>query len=124
MSMNDIDDEWASFLVSQDTDASHENPIPYSKPLSETTKLLDEDVPISTDIYISTKSKIAYLNQMIDLQRIFWGINIIPYTQPIEGIIKKQMKFNSMKEEELELIQENLKKERYFDQQIITSIQK
>jgi len=84
--------------------------------------IADEDIPISSDIYISTKSKIAYLNQMIDLHSIFWGIKIIPYSQPTEGIIKKQMKFNSMREEELAIIKENLKNENYYDEQIITSI--
>jgi len=80
------------------------------------------DIPLASNIYISTKSKIAYLNQMIDLSTIFWGIRIIPYSQPTEGIIKKQMKFNSMKEEELAIIKEHLKNENYYDEQIITSI--
>ena len=81
------------------------------------------DIPESSEIYISTKSKIAYLNQMIDLQKIFWGIHIIPYSQPIVGIIKKQMKFNSTMQEELDVIKEQLKKENYYEEHIITSIQ-
>lgn len=82
-----------------------------------------DDVPECTEIYISTKSKIAYLNQMIDLQKIFWGIHIIPYSQPIEGIIKKQMKFNSTTQEELDDIKSHLQKENYYEEHIITSIQ-
>jgi len=80
------------------------------------------EVPIASKIYISTKSKIAYLNQHIDLKALFWGIKIIPYSTPKNGIIKKQMKFNSLTQEELNIIQHNLQYENYYDQQIITSI--
>ena len=126
--MNEVDDEWASFLNNKDNDPSEEKTSTthkiHNKPLlNKSTFTSDEVLPVPSEIYISTKSKIAYLNQMIDLQRIFWGINIISYTQPIEGIIKKQMKFNSMREEELDEIKEHLKKEKYYDEQIITSIQ-
>lgn len=79
-------------------------------------------IPTATDIYISTKSKIAYLNQEIDLKKLFWGIPIISYSSPQNGVIKKQMKFNSLIPEELATIKENLKNEKYFDEQIITSI--
>jgi hypothetical protein len=138
--MDNIDDEWESFLSSQNVpevemDTYHQDSIPNcfgyhltkEKEICVTDEpekiVYDGETPIATDIYISTKSKIAYLNQPIDLNRIFWGIHIIPYCIPNEGIIKKQMKFNSMKEEELNIIKENLKKEVYFDEQIITSIQ-
>ena len=83
--------------------------------------LLNES-PKSSDIYISTKTKIAYLNKMIDLKNIFWEINVIPYTKACNGVIKKQMKFNSTREEEVNLIKEKLKNERYFDEYIMTSI--
>ncbi len=138
--MDNIDDEWESFLSSQNVpevemDTYHQDSIPNcfgyhltkEKEICVTDEpekiVYDGEIPIATDIYISTKSKIAYLNQPIDLNRIFWGIHIIPYCIPNEGIIKKQMKFNSMTEEELNIIKENLKKEVYFDEQIITSIQ-
>jgi hypothetical protein len=140
LKMDNIDDEWESFLSSQNVpevemDTYHQDSIPNcfgyhlikEKEICVTDEpekiVYDGEIPIATDIYISTKSKIAYLNQPIDLNRIFWGIHIIPYCIPNEGIIKKQMKFNSMTEEELNIIKENLKKEVYFDEQIITSIQ-
>jgi hypothetical protein len=138
--MDNIDDEWESFLSSQNVtdveiDTYHQDSIPncfgyhltkekeICEPIEPDKIVYDGEIPIASDIYISTKSKIAYLNQPIDLNRIFWGIHIIPYCIPNEGIIKKQMKFNSMTEEELNIIKENLKKEVYFDEQIITSIQ-
>ena len=147
-SINEVDDEWEQFLLQssaseidkdyyittpdKNTDCfgyndgdiiSHciEEDISITKETDTTD--LSVEIPISSNIYISTKSKIAYLNQMIDLQKIFWGIRIIPYSQPLEGIIKKQMKFNSTVEEELTVIQEHLKKEDYYEEHIITSIQ-
>jgi hypothetical protein len=80
------------------------------------------ETPKPTEIYISTKTKIAYLNKTIDLKNIFWDIPIIPYTRPQEGVIKKQMKFNSSNEEDLEYIKEKLKGEKYFEEYVITSI--
>ena len=80
------------------------------------------DIPIATDIYISTKSKISYLNQAIDLKTIFWQIPVIPYATPKNGVIKKQIKFNSVDQEELNFIQNKLKQELFVDEQIITSI--
>jgi len=81
----------------------------------------DTTIPTSSEIYISTKTKIAYLNMPIDL-KIFWDIPIIPYAKPCDGIIKKQIKINSIDIEELISIQEKLKKEKYFEEHIITNI--
>ena len=86
--------------------------------LSEERKI----APISSLIHISTKSKIAYLNKGIDLKNVFWKIPIMPYSTAEDGIIKKQMKFSSMTEEELNDIKENLKNEVYFQEHVITSI--
>jgi hypothetical protein len=135
-----LDDEWLKFLsvtsnssTSSDDD-SDENPNAFfgennlnsvneSKENDiEQDNILDENIPKSTDIYISTKSKIAYLNQIIDLKTVFWGIKIIPYGLPENGVIKKQIKFNSNTQEDLDIINNNLKNENYIEQYIITSI--
>jgi hypothetical protein len=78
-------------------------------------------IPEASDIYISTKSKIAYLKEPISLN-IFWDIPVIPYTSPTNGVIKKQIKINSTCQEDLDFIQNKLSKELYFEQQIMTSI--
>jgi hypothetical protein len=78
-------------------------------------------VPEPTPIYISTKSKIAYLTDMIDLN-IFWQIPVIPYATPSNGVIKKQIKFNSKTQEELNIIQSKLQHELYYEEQIMTHI--
>ena len=85
------------------------------------TNITEYQVPESTDIYISTKSKIAYLAQPVELQ-IFWDIPVISYSTPQNGVIKKQIKINSKTPEELELVQERLQKEIYYDQHIMSHI--
>ena len=59
-------------------------------------------IPKCSDIYISTKTKIAYLNMPINLNKVFWEINVLKYMEPKNGVIKKQMKFNSTTLEELD----------------------
>jgi hypothetical protein len=80
------------------------------------------DAPCPTDIYISTKSKIEYLNKDIDIKQLFWNVNIMPYGTATNGVIKKQIKFNSLNIEELDSMQERLKQEDYYEEHIIKSI--
>jgi len=130
-----IDQEWENFISSgcNDDDISSDEE-EYSK-LNHFLKNDHEDIvsanlimdmeivaPKATDIYISTKTKIAYLNKTIDLKSIFWRVPIISYSMPINGVIKKQMKFNSTTKEELELIQDKIKNEIYFEEHVITHI--
>lgn len=83
---------------------------------------IESEAPKATNIYISTKTKIAYLNKIIDLKSIFWNIPIITYSKPCNGVVKKQMKFNSTEKEELDYIQDKIKDETYFEEHIITHI--
>lgn len=83
---------------------------------------VDNYIPKSSDIYISTKTKISYLSQEIDLKKTFWALKISPYHTVGECIIKKQMKFNSNSEEDIEDIKYNLKDEKYWEEHIITRI--
>ena len=78
-------------------------------------------IPEPTEIYISTKSKIAYLTEPVDL-KIFWDIPVIPYATASNGVIKKQIKFNSKTPEELNIIQEKLQKELYYDEHVMSHI--
>ena len=57
--------------------------------------------PKCTDIYISTKTKLAYLNQVIELDKVFWEIPILAYEPREFGVIKKQMKINSTSPDEV-----------------------
>jgi hypothetical protein len=131
-----MDDEWSNFLSNTYEEASdddadideNENLDNYHDEFNkEDTKLNStiifdgNHIPEPTNIYISTKSKIAYLEEPIDL-KIFWDIPVIPYASPINGVIKKQIKFNSKTAEELAFIQERLKKELYYDEHVMSHI--
>ena len=78
-------------------------------------------IPEPSNIYISTKSKIAYLTDPIDL-KIFWDIPVISYATAKNGVIKKQIKFNSKTPEELNIIQERLQKELYYEEHVMSHI--
>lgn len=112
--MLELDEAWENFC---DGDYQHKT----SKSINTITS---EETPKSSDIYISTKTKISYLNQAIDLNNVFWKIPIIPYHIPEIGVIKKQMKFNSSSQEELDDIRTKLPKDVYTDEHIISRIVK
>jgi hypothetical protein len=82
----------------------------------------DNRKPKCSNIYISTKTKISYLNMPIDIKRVFWNIPISPYSTPSECIIKKQIKVSTTDPEELKEIKELLKKEKYYQEQEIEHI--
>ena len=126
-----IDDEWENFLSPNydDDDGAFENGeslISGNSLGADNDEIVSEmnllGAPKASDIYISTKSKIAYLNSEIDLKGVFWNVPVISYATPTNGVIKKQMKFNSITQEELDEVQQHLKSEQYFEEQIITSI--
>ena len=108
--MNDLDDEWASFIkggeIAQPKQLQNEN-----------------DVPEFSDLYISTKTILLYLNvEAVDVAHIFWNIPIIKYWEPIEGVIKKQMKVAASSKEECTANAEKLKQVYYHTDRIIKQI--
>ena len=78
--------------------------------------------PKCDELYISTKTKVLYLNQEIDIHRIFWLIPIIEYWRPQEGVIKKQMKIVSKTKEEYEDYQKRLQDIYYYKDHVIKQI--
>lgn len=78
--------------------------------------------PVCSNIYISTKTKISYLNEPIDIKKVFWSIPISEYSTPSECIIKKQIKVSTTDPKELEEIRELLKHEKYYQEQEIEHI--
>ena len=126
-----IDNEWEQFMSSSykddmssdDEDDLNEVLTTNEDFISANLEMeLNVDPPKATDIYISTKTKIAYLNKYIDLKKIFWEIPVLPYSKQCNGVIKKKIKFNSLVIEDLNFIQEKLKSEPYFEEHIITHI--
>ena len=55
-----------------------------------------------SDIYISTKTKILFLNKSLDIFTTFWLLPITDYNKQEKGIIKKQIKFSFENRDEYE----------------------
>ena len=122
--MSDLDSAWLDFCSEpEQTYKLYINKDNKSSELSS-PKTSETLIPSSSNIYISTKTQIAHLNQSVDLQDIFWKLPIVPYHKPVEGIIKKQMKFNTNTSEELAFLQNMLPKNSHIEQHIITHIEK
>lgn len=125
----DLNSAWSSFL---DNNYNHTNGNRsgngngqhdyLDNHLIDNTDNTSIDVPICGDIYISTKTKILYLNQEIQLTNVFWKIPIMEYSAKKEGVVKKQMKFNSLSKVELDAILNNINDTDYVDQHIIQQI--
>ena len=135
-SSSNIEDEWMNF-ISNDCDENDIDDEDLPDDLEDMNEIIkksgetlsanlnfefNSETPKSNEIYISTKTKIAYLNQHIDLKEVFWKIPVLPYAVPSNGVIKKQMKFNSSTIEDYEIIQDLVKKEIYYEENVITSI--
>ena len=123
---NTTDIEWENFLKSMGKiniciTPVMEQPVK-EKPLEEEPVIKDIVDPICEDLYISTKTKVLYLNQEIDIHRIFWLIPIVEYWQQKEGVIKKQMKIVSKSREELAEYQARLECLPYWRDYIIKQI--
>jgi hypothetical protein len=118
--MTDIDDEWNSYLTKQSL-PNHVNPVDN---IAEkvTSEIDSKSIPVCDDLYISTKTKVLFLNQEIDIDRIFWEIPIVEYWQPNEGVIKKQMKIVSKTEEDLNKYRTKLENVYYYNENIIKQI--
>jgi hypothetical protein len=96
-----IDDEWARFLTSQSSGnfggasiIKKQQIEPKIEKISIET-LPQQNEPVCEDLYISTKTKVLFLNQPIDINNIFWKIPVIEYCNATDGVVKKQMKIVS-----------------------------
>ena len=99
------------------------NPLDLTMMENASKQLLNmDDIPEASELYISTKSKIEFLNVPIDIKQLFWDVKVMPYNTRTNGVIKKQIKFNSINEEELREMEERLKCEEYYETQVIKSI--
>jgi hypothetical protein len=109
--MANTDLEWQNFLMGIET--------PYEE---IDVKTHSKEVPICSDLYISTKTKVLYLNQIIDIYKIFWLIPIVEYWERKEGVTKKQIKIVSKSKDELEEYNKKLINTVYYRDYIIKQI--
>ena len=101
-----IDDEWELF-ENDDFDI-------YSLIKDKKKNINDSNIPKPSELYISTKTKIAHYNQTFDLNNLFWKIPIINYQEQKEGIIKKQIKINCLSKKESEKLNIIIKNEENY----------
>ena len=117
-----IDDEWANFLTNQNTS----NAGPVKKPIITTVEptIIEPTTikPVCEELYISTKTKVLFLNQPIDIGNIFWKINVIEYWRPMDGVVKKQMKIVSKSKDEYDEYKKKLENVPYYNENIIKQI--
>ena len=70
-----IDDEWESFMTNDTYELPNVKPMPNYKSNEIVSANIsidtDVDIPVPGEIYISTKSKISYLNQEITFSFVF-----------------------------------------------------
>lgn len=111
----DLDQEWMSYLS---------NSLEYNSESvrSESYKNNHLNTPKCSELYISTKTIIGYLTSSIKLISSFWDIPILEYSTKENGVIKKQMKFNSSTHNEVDAIQEKCKSYCYVNEHMIQHI--
>jgi hypothetical protein len=123
--MSSIEDEWNNFIMNQHNGVATTF-VKTEKNINEMDnsqiESIEADRPVCEDLYISTKTKVLFLNQAIDIQNIFWNIPIIEYWKPEKGVVKKQMKIVSKTKEEYDDYCKRLVGIKYYTENIIKQI--
>tara|TARA_B100001093_G_scaffold517775_1_gene600360 strand:- start:7778 stop:8893 length:1116 start_codon:yes stop_codon:yes gene_type:complete len=114
--MTDLDAEWTLFQNQIN------NCIEPTTPSQNNNNLLEKEMPKCSDIYISTQTKIAYLNSPIDLYDVFWKLEVLDYFQQKDGIIKKSIKINCDTPKQVEELEENIKQQTNIDVHILSQV--
>ena len=118
MSSNIVDEEWEAFL-NNTTDDTVEK-----KQSNESNNVNNDnlELPKCDDLYISTTTKVLFLNMPIDIGNVFWDIAVIDYWKPFAGVIKKQMKIVSNTVEEYDNYTKKLQYINYYNEHVIKRI--
>jgi len=107
-----LDKEWSAFL----SNTQKKQPAPLLAPP------VPPPPPVCDELYISTKTKVLYLNQPIDIHALFWRFPVIEYGDAREGIIKKQIKVVSKTVEEFEMYRRRLDGVPFYKEHVIKQI--
>lgn len=118
--MNFVDQEWEQFItaVKRGEDTTMQEP----QKSIDNTKSVSSNTPVCNDLYISTKTKVLFLNSTIDINAVFWEIPVMEYWNPHVGIIKKQMKVISTTKEDFAQYKEKIEAIPYCTEHVIKSI--
>jgi hypothetical protein len=139
--MDNVDNEWEQFLLqfnefasvsapssstftaNQNTGEEHPLPKELKEPKDELGLGGEYIRNQCEDLYISTQTKIFYLNvNYLDVDKIFWNLSIMDYGIPKIGIIKKQMRMIFKCQEEYEIYATKIKEIPYYTEKIIKQI--
>ena len=107
-----LDEEWLNFQSSNTTLIIEPE---------KNTNILKE-MPKCSNIYISTQTKIAYLNQSINLNELFWKLDVMDYYKPQNGIIKKSIKINCHTPEEVVNLENQIASEKFINVTILSQV--
>jgi len=120
MELLEIDAEWESYInANKNGSIDHQNKAECVKIVENNSDLI---LPKCEELYISTTTKVLYLNQEIDIADVFWKIPTIEYWKPESGVIKKQMKVVSHTKEEYNAYCNKLKPLKYYTEHVIKRI--
>lgn len=78
--------------------------------------------PKCTNLMISTKTKVLFLNQPVDIEPVFWNLPLIDYWQPRTGILKKTIKLVCMSPDRVKEIESKLAAIPRYQQEIIRHV--
>jgi hypothetical protein len=125
--LNVLDDEWNNYLngiedVVKDININERDISVDDNNRDIESLKIDDQAPDCEDLYISTKTKVLFLNQEIDIHNIFWKIPVMEYWNPKDGVVKKQMKIVSKTPEEYEVYKKRLENEKHYVEHIIKQI--
>jgi len=112
-----VDDEWQEYLMHGSNDFQDTN-----EPAGIKEGDVEKDIPKCDELYISTKTKVLFLNREVDIHTVFWNIPVIEYWKPIRGVVKKQMKIVSKTPEEYEEYTQKLVGIPHYSEHIIKQI--
>lgn len=115
-----IDQEWELFVNDQNKGVETVfDPVELPTESNEE----DNDIPECEDLSISTNTKVLYLNQEVDIENVFWNLQVSNYQTLSDCVIKKQIKIVNHTPEEYETYQERLQNiKQYYTEVILKRI--
>lgn len=108
----ELEDQWQQFISGNDEKLFQIQEKP----------TIEKMAPEPSQLIISTKSKIIYLNRTFYLNDLFWKLRTIPYDEEREGIVKKQMKFNFLNKNEVNYFEKMIQHENNIKIKILNQI--
>lgn len=112
--MTDLDQEWLDFMNDETTAIQN---------ICEKKDIYNCDIaPTCDELYISTKTKVLFLNQVVDIKNVFWKLIVKPYHILENCIIKKQMKIVCNSYEEFEEYKQNIENIPFYRENILKQI--